>query len=188
MQKLINWAVSQSDWACSALELPALEADADVVLQRWCVVAGGLGLILSRLRPTERSAHFAATHGLYVLIRRRLRQSQPVGAGADLLGDVMHEIAEVADPLTRRCLRAAFDASLGERAEVGAGAALSTSSGNSQPVSSLVSGSRTLLGDGRRSRNPNNAETSLIPEMLVERATALRKTIAAARGMGASSD
>ena len=83
------------------------------MLQRWQVVAGGLALVLSRLSPTERSAHFSATYRLYQGLRSRLRQGTTViDASSELLSDVMHEIATVADTMTTQCLRTCFDASL----------------------------------------------------------------------------
>jgi hypothetical protein len=105
---LMKWAASHAAWSVSELELPRVDPAADPALQRLCAVAGGLGLILSRLQSTERSARFPHTEALYALIRRRLRHSEPVRAGADLLGEVMHEIADSADPLTRGCLKACF--------------------------------------------------------------------------------
>ena len=112
MQKLMQWAGSQGHWTQSDFGgLPAVQRDADAVLQRWQVVAGGLALVLSRVSRTERSARFSASYRLYQGLRRRLRQGAVVDASPELLSDVMHEIAGVADTLTTTCLRACFDAS-----------------------------------------------------------------------------
>ena len=113
MQKLMQWAGSQGHWIPSDVGgLPAVQRDADAVLQRWQVVAGGLALVLSRVSRTERAARFCASYRLYQGLRRRLRQGAVVDAAPELLSDVMHEIAGVADVLTTTCLRACFDASL----------------------------------------------------------------------------
>lgn len=112
MQKLIRWTASRGHWSRSDfLGLPLLQLDADPGLQRWQVVAGGLALVLSRLAPGE-GARFMATGKLYNVLRRRLPRRAPITPSSELLNDVMHEIASVADPLTIKCLRAGFHASL----------------------------------------------------------------------------
>jgi hypothetical protein len=113
MQKLIRWSASRGHWSRSEfLGLPLLQLDADPELQRWQVVAGGLALVLSRLAPSE-GARYTATHKLYNILRRRLRRRAAITPTSELLNDVMHEIALVADPLTIKCLRAGFHGSLG---------------------------------------------------------------------------
>jgi hypothetical protein len=111
-RKLMRWSAPARAWSESDFELPRIDPRADLALQRWCVVAGGLALVLSRLGEPERRSRFAATHALYELLRRDLQRSRHVSVGADLLGEVMHEIAETADGHTRQCLKACFQASL----------------------------------------------------------------------------
>ena len=114
MQRLMRWASSQGNWAPSDFAgLPAVQRDADRLLQRWQVVAGGLALVLSRASRTERAARFHAADRMYTGLRRRLRQGAFIDASTELIQDVMHEIAGVADVQTTQCLRACFDASLG---------------------------------------------------------------------------
>ncbi|WP_169417773.1 hypothetical protein [Ramlibacter agri] len=114
MRKLMQWATSRGDWQRSDfLALPTVDAQDDAMLQRWQVVVGGLALLLSRESPSGRSARFPHTMRLYQGLRQRLRQGRYVDASPELIGDVMHETASVADPLTTRCLRACFQASLG---------------------------------------------------------------------------
>ena len=137
MQKLMQWAGSQGHWTRSDFAgLPAVQLAADPVLQRWQVVAGGLALVLSRVSRTERSARFPASYRMYQGLRRRLRQAAFVDASTELIQDVMHEIAGVADLQTTQCLRACFEASLG-RDPVGNAMGLrqerDTSRLNSQP-------------------------------------------------------
>jgi hypothetical protein len=137
MQRLMKWANSQGNWAQSDFGgLPAVQRDAEPLLQRWQVVAGGLALVLSRASRTERAARFHAADRMYTGLRRRLRQGARIDASPELIQDVMHEIAGVADVQTTQCLRACFDASLG-REGIDSGLGLrherDTSRMNSQP-------------------------------------------------------
>lgn len=112
MQRLMRWTTSRGHWSRSDyLGLPVLQLDAEPDLQRWQVVAGGLALVLSRLTPNEHG-RFAAAHKLYHVLRRRLRRGAIITPSPHLLSDVMHEIADVADPMTTRCLRICFQRSL----------------------------------------------------------------------------
>lgn len=172
MRKLMNWAVgTQGDWSDSGLALPSLDVDADAGLQRWCVVAGGLALILSRVADAERAARFAHTHVLYVQVRRRLRQAQPVDASPELIGEVMHEVADVADPHTRTCLKACFHAAVREPSVALASVRAGESARSSPSSSQQRSG-----GDA--------AGASLTSVMLLERSAVLRRKLAEARGTG----
>lgn len=172
MRTLMNWAVgTQGDWSDSGLALPVLDVAAEAPLQRWCAVAGGLALILSRVADAERAARFAHTHVLYVQVRRRLRQAQPVDASAELIGEVMHEIADVADPLTRNCLKACFQAAVRQPAVALASDRAGEPERSSQPPSQPRSS-----GDA--------AGASLTSVMLLERSAALRRKLAEARGTG----
>jgi hypothetical protein len=179
MERLIRWAGSQGHWTRSDFgSLPAVEREADPVRQRWQVVAGGLALLLSRVSHSERSARFTASYRLYQGLGRRLRQGAVVDASPELLSDVMHEIAGVADPLTTQCLRACFDATVrpgpsNEETVAPCGDSRGTSRLQSQPRPSNRS---TRVPDWR-----DTATTDFSPERLAERATALRNTLAAAR-------
>jgi hypothetical protein len=173
---LMKWAGSPAAWTVSELELPRVDPAADPSLQRWCAVAGGLGLILSRLGSMERSARFPQTEALYALIRRRLRHSEPVRAGAELLGEVMHEIADSADPLTRACLKACFEASLRQDADAAAPTAPQPLAGSSQ-----VSAEPRPSGRGSQRPDSDAADTSFNTDVLLERSNALRRLLAAAR-------
>jgi hypothetical protein len=178
MEKLARWVGSQGDWNPSAWALPALDQDGDAVLQRWRVVAGGLALILSRSGPAEHGARFACSKDLYLLIRRRLRRSAAVDASAELLGEVMHEIAQVADPQTRSCLQACFRA----RVHGGEGALpVSGEAGGSQLASSIQPLSATSRRSSSRAEALDGAPTSFNTDLLTERARTLRQSIAAAR-------
>lgn len=173
---LMQWVNSRGEWQRSRWSLPELPRDADPVVQRWALVAGGLALILSRVSPSEQAARFAWTGQAYALIRHRLRQSRPVNASATLLGEVMHEVADVADPVTRAGLQAFFrDAAL--RAAEGR---VAREEGGWVFPSSLVAASGTSgrSGSGMQGADDN---TTFSPDLLKERSQALRNSVAAAR-------
>jgi hypothetical protein len=165
MDTLRKWIGSQGDWNRSEFsDLPLVGSSEDPVVQRWCVVAGGLGLILSRTSASQRSAHFGVTLQLYQILRERLRQRQPVQASPALLSDVMHEVAALIDPMSKACLKACFRASLGQ---VGAEVEL----GALPPETSAI---RTTTSSAPLS-------TGFSADMLQQRAHALRRKLAAAR-------
>jgi hypothetical protein len=175
MRRIMQWLGSHGEWNGSQWPIPGLDRETELSVQRWTVVAGGLALILSRLAPFERSARFGRTQEAYALIRRRLRQSRPVDASAELLSDVMHEVAEVCDPVTRTNLKACF------RASVSGGAG--DPDGGAEPTTLQSLGGASSRPPARPSRL-DNAATGIHSDMLQERAKALRKTIAAARSTG----
>ena len=184
MQKLLHWIDSQGEWTRSDfLGLPRLEPDDNSPAQRWRIVVGGLALVLSRLSDTELAARFPSTHALYQCLRRCLKDARHPAPGPELLGEAMHELAGVADPLTKSCLGMCFRDSLGQQ---GAGAGVPTSKGepSSPPSSSMPSslGSpRTYSGVDPSS---DRAPTDFDQDVLLERSIALRKAIAAARTTG----
>lgn len=85
-----------------------LPEGANEVSQQFVVVAGGLGLILSRTQPRAIEAHFPRTKALYELLFTELRKYGKTSAGADLINEVMHEVAEHADPTTMKALKSCF--------------------------------------------------------------------------------
>jgi hypothetical protein len=180
MRRFKQWLGSLGAWNDSQWAIPELDRETELSVQRWTVVAGGLALVLSRLAPFERSARFGRTEQAYALIRQRLRQSRPVDASPELLSDVMHEVAEVCDPVTRGNLKACFRASraggTGDQ-----GGAILPGGGESSSLQSVGSASS---GRSSSASRLDNASTSIQAEMLHERAKALRKAIAAARSTG----
>ena len=177
MQKLMKWVGVAGDWSPSELQLPRLDRDAEPALQRWCVVAGGLALVLSRLEPAQRAARFAQSERLYTLIRHALVTARPVPAGAELLGDVMHEIAEVADLPTRSCLKACFQDCLREPPRGDASLAGGRTAANASALSSQERSSRRSTQGAQREA----ADTSFNEALLAERASALHRAVAVAR-------
>jgi hypothetical protein len=187
MDRLIRWAGSQGHWTQSHFGgLPSVHREADPMLQRWQVVAGGLALVLSRLSPTERSAHFAASSRLYQGLRRRLRQGAVIDASSELLSDVMHEIACVADTVTTQCLRACFDASLKQDYPHGAPSAYADTRDHTRVdmrgTSRLQSQPRPSARSTEEPEWCDTAPADVSQARLAARASALRSTIAAARG------
>ncbi len=171
MRKLMHWVGSHGAWQGSGLVLPAIDAAADAALQRWCVVAGGLALLLSRASETERAARFGHSIALYGFIHRRLRQSQCVRVSPELISEVMHEISEIADPLTRNCLKACFHAEL-------RGPASAAAAAGPAPAVPMSEGSSSQPQAARAS------STGFTSEQLLERSAALRRKLAAARATG----
>ena len=105
MQRLIQWMGSKDAWRCSRFsDLPQLKHDQRSAAHHWCVVAGGIALILSRSTEAQRSAHLRATQALYEVLREALRHERRPRADAALVGDVMREVAELADPMTQASL------------------------------------------------------------------------------------
>lgn len=186
MDLLAQWMTSKGSWHCGEFsDLPMPGRDAGPALQQWTIVAGGLALILSRASPAEASERFPASLQLYDLLREALRQRVPVGAGAGLLGEAMHEIAPIADPLTKTSLQARFQAALQKTAE----------GPSTQPPASQHAESRAMPSSqpqARSSRRPcsireaeEEASTTVVSlEVFSERSSTLRKSLATARATG----
>lgn len=118
-----------SAWETSTFsDIPSLPESASETIRHFCIVAGGLALILSRNRDAAIDRHYAHAAEMYALLGRELRKYGKTSANAELINNVMHEVAEVADPLTmaslKKCLefRRRHDANRGQsRHEDGAG-------------------------------------------------------------------
>ena len=93
-------------------QLPVLRDEDERGLRHWFVLTGGLALILSRARAAEIDQRFGATRTLYLMLHRRLKKRQPADVSAELLNDVLHEIASLADPLTHASAQACFRAAV----------------------------------------------------------------------------
>lgn len=97
-------------WAAGARYQASLRLPdgASEVSRQFAVAAGGLALILSRTPPRAIQVHFPKTKALYDLLYQELRKYGKTSAGADLINEVMHEVAEHADPKTKVALKACF--------------------------------------------------------------------------------
>lgn len=110
MQWLIRWVGTRGSWRRSRYsDLPELHPSAAPLVNQYCVVAGGLVLILSRRPRRELAGDLLATQELYHLLRKQLRDHGRAKPGATLLSEVMHEVATLADPGTRAALKACFE-------------------------------------------------------------------------------
>ena len=110
MKPILPFMSPDAVWKRSPLgELPVVPKAATDVARHFCVVAGGLALIISRCSPEGIARHYPKSNFLYGLLRNELGRGSEVTANAHLLSDVMHEIAEHADPSTRASLRFCFD-------------------------------------------------------------------------------
>lgn len=97
---------SAKAWRTSAFsELPQVQPEAPDLIQHFCIIAGGLALILSRHTAIEVRCNFRSTLELYQELRYQLRKVGRSSASAELLNDVMHEVAQVADAHTRASLK-----------------------------------------------------------------------------------
>jgi hypothetical protein len=111
MNSILQLVSPEALWKRSPYsELPAVPRDASDVIRHFFVVAGGIALLLSRCSAEGIARHYPRTNTLYRQIRAELRKGSAVSANAHLLSDVMHEVAEHADPTTRASLRYCFDA------------------------------------------------------------------------------
>jgi len=195
MQSFKQWIASQGKWVRSRFsDLPDLRHDDDTRVQHWCAIAGGLALILSRAGQSELATRFSASRELYELLRRQLKQGDKITAGGDLLGDVMHEVAGIADPMTRVSLQVCFRTRVKHDAERTSLARQGTASRPpSQPASqhsrppatrspSLQMESRVLLPElvtpSRQLATPPDFVNS---DIFIEQSSALRKKVAQAR-------
>ena len=180
MQTLTRWLDSYGFPRAQSFELPYRCDDHERGLQHCFVLAGGLALILSRARPMEIEERFSASRELYLLLRSRLRKGRNFVPAPDLLNDVLHEIASVADPLTNASAHACFRAALRTKAAP-AGAA------NLQPPAprSSIGGRSTLPRCGAPSGG-DETPTQISLDGLEQRPSTLRETLAVKRGDPAS--
>lgn len=110
MQWLVRWVGSRGSWRRSRYsDLPELHRSAAPLVNHYCVIAGGLALILSRRHRRELAGDLLATQELHHLLRKQLRDHGRAKPGATLLSEVMHEVAMLADPGTRAALKACFE-------------------------------------------------------------------------------
>jgi hypothetical protein len=179
MRQLTRWFGFDGAWLKSGFsDLPRLDRGTDSSVDQWLVLGGGLGLVLSRLGDSERSGRFRRSHELFVLIRRQLRRGPAVTVPARLVGDVMHEVAGVADPMTLSALRHCFAAT--RNADAAAGGERDVEE------STMPSGLSAWLPSSRHSRHfdRDSGDTVLGEEIFQERFSGLRKTVAQARATG----
>lgn len=187
MGRIISWVRAAGGWVRSPFgDLPALRADDAMTHQTWLLLAGGMALILSRASKAELETRFAATRQVYAVARARLEKKRLPKPEATLLRDALHEIANLADPMTkeagRECLMRVV-----ERLARKSGAPAPVSSNppsSSQSTASLTTGQAPLTATAAAAApepERDHAETQLDLDLLFERSNKLRGTVATAR-------
>jgi hypothetical protein len=168
------------------------------VHQTWLILAGGIALILSRASKAELETRFCAARQVYALTRARLEKRRLPKPEPTLLRDALHEIANLADPMTKEAGRECLARTV-ERLARKAGAALPASTGpaslqsTSAPPSSQVAPSQvtpsTQATQGTQSTQAapaavaadDHPATQIDLDLLFERSNKLRGTVAFAR-------
>lgn len=98
-------------WTTSSYsDIPTPPDGVTDVVRNFYVIAGGLALVLSRTRTQLIDLHFRYTRDLYDQLRDDLRAHGKTNANAKLINEVMHEVAQCADPETKAALRFVFAA------------------------------------------------------------------------------
>jgi hypothetical protein len=128
METIIRWVRAAGGWVRSPYgDLPSLRVEDTSVHQTWLILAGGIGLILSRASRSELEERFAAAREVYAIARTRLQKRRLPKPDLHLLRDALHEIANLADPMTkeagRECLARAVERAAAKSKGKGAAAA-----------------------------------------------------------------
>jgi hypothetical protein len=188
MGSIIGWVRATRGWVRSPFgDLPLLRADDAMAHQTWLILAGGMALLLSRASSAELEERFVATRKVYAIARARLEKKRLPKPDAALLRDALHEIANLADPMTKEAGREC----LARVVERGArkGGAPSTVSSNppastQSAAASLTTGQAPLApaaGAAGEPAEPEHEETRLDLDLLFERSNKLRGTVATKR-------
>lgn len=144
--------------------LPDVATESDPTRRHELTVLGGLALVLSRQPEARRGSRFPASLMLYEALERGLRSGHP-RVSALLIGEVLIELGDLADAMTRESLRACQQAAPLECFEA--------SSPPSRPA--------TTTRSTRPPPAPEDQETVLSSELLAERSRALRRSVSHAR-------
>ena len=196
MATIISWVRATGGWLRSPFgDLPVLRADDPQVHQTWLILAGGIALILSRASKAELETRFNAARLVYALIRARLEKRRLPKPEPSLLRDALHEIANLADPMTKEAGRECLARTV-ERMARKSGAATPASAGpvslqsTSAPPSSQVAPSQvtqstqaTASAQDAPAAPPvdDHPATQIDLDLLFERSNKLRGTVAFAR-------
>ena len=157
-------------------DLPELKPNTSETLRHFCVVAGGIALVLSRLSESQIRTSYPATQDLYKQLRSQIRRTGKTNVTAEMLSDVMHEVTQVVDAQTRVSLKACYEARAAYEAK--RRGRNSTPSGNSDGAMTQSPQMST------RSAPPDHDRTVMQEDLLVDRADVLRQTVANARRGG----
>lgn len=166
------WLRKEADWQRSPFAaLPAIGDSNSRSERAWLVLAGGLALILSRASTPELDHRFSKSRELYEELHQQCASRQRIQIDPELMSDVVHEIAGVADPMTAAAAKACFHVSISrirlqQPQRRNTDAACSTSP-------------RTSMAPPGDSRQGSTTRCNL--ELLLERSSRLRETVAWAR-------
>jgi hypothetical protein len=188
MENIIRWVRATGGWVRSPYgDLPSLRAEDTSVHQTWLILAGGIGLILSRASRAEQEERFAAAREVYAIARTRLHKRRLPKPDLHLLRDALHEIATLADPMTkeagRECLTRAVERAASKNKGKGAAPATGISTLSTTSSQALTS-SHAPLTTAAAPLAPTPAEaedvhaTKIDLELLFERSNKLRHTVA----------
>ena len=101
---MLNFIWPTPAWETSGFaDLPRIPPGGDDRLRDYCLIAGGLALVLSRCPPDVTRRRFRATAAMYQALK-----NYRVGRASispQLVSDVSHEVAEFTDQATRNALR-----------------------------------------------------------------------------------
>lgn len=187
MGSIMSWVRATGGWVRSPYgDLPMLRVDDTPVHQTWLILAGGLGLVLSRASRAELEGRYAAARQIYAIVYARLNKRRLPKPDPALLRDALQEIANIADPMTREAGRECLARCVERVAAKGRGgdlpstsAAPLTSSQVTPPVSTHAAPSTqaaTLVPPPE-----DHQVTQLDLDLLFERSNKLRGTVAFAR-------
>jgi len=186
MGSIISWVRATGGWVRSPYgNLPTLRVDDTPVHQTWLILAGGLGLILSRASRAELETRFAAARQVYAIVYARLNKRRLPKPEPTLLRDALQEIANLADPMTREAGRECLARCVERVVAKGRGGdapSTSAASLNSSQVTPAVSTHAASTQAATLVPPPEDHQvTQLDLDLLFERSNKLRGTVAFAR-------
>lgn len=198
MATIISWVRATGGWLRSPFgDLPVLRADDPQVHQTWLILAGGIALILSRASKAELDTRFCASRQVYALVRARLEKRRLPKPEPTLLRDALHEIANLADPMTkeagRECLARTVERMARKSGAAPASTGPSSLQSSSAPPSSQVAPSQVTQSAQATQATPapealpalppveDHQATQIDLDLLFERSNKLRGTVAFAR-------
>lgn len=186
MGSIISWVRATGGWVRSPYgNLPMLRVDDTPVHQTWLILAGGLGLILSRASRAELETRFAAARQVYAIVHSRLNKRRLPKPEPTLLRDALQEIANLADPMTREAGRECL-ARCVERVAAKGRASDPPSTSTASPASSHVTPAVSTHSASTQTATvlpppDDHQATQLDLDLLFERSNKLRGTVAFAR-------
>jgi hypothetical protein len=189
MATIISWVRANGGWLRSPFgDLPVLRPDDAQVHQTWLILAGGIALILSRASKGELETRFAAARQIHALARARLEKRRLPKPEPTLLRDALHEIANLADPMTKEAGRECLARTVERLARKSGEAAAHSSSppslhSTSAALSSQVASTHAapLVETPAPPPVEDHQATQIDLDLLFERSNKLRGTVAFAR-------